>query len=245
MSAALAEPRYVGPPAGDRATKPRLNQLYRVGGIAAAAAAFLTPISVGVFAMWPPPGYEEGARVWFELIQNNKMLGLLSLDLPFLIITALMVPVMLALFVALREVRPAHIAIAGVLFLVAVATYFGTNTSIEMLSFSYRYAAAATEAQRVSLLGAGEMALAAFNSTAFHVNYILAQIAGILFGLVMLRTQLFSRAIAYLMIGGNAFGFLLYVPEVGVALSAISGVILWLWMILVSRRLLQLARSEI
>ena len=67
--------------------------------------------------------------------------------------------------------------------------------------------------------------------------------AGITFGIAMLHSDLFSRRIAYLMIGGNTFGFLLYVPEVGVALSALSGVILLVWMVLVSRRLLQLSHT--
>jgi hypothetical protein len=38
---------------------------------------------------------------------------------------------------------------------------------------------------------------------------------------------------------------LLYVPEVGLALSAFSGVILWFWMILVARRFLQFARNAV
>jgi hypothetical protein len=224
---------------------PSLNRsaLYRLGGIAAALAVVATAVSVGVFAASPPPGYDEGARAWFEHIQDNKLLGLMSLDLPFLIVSLLMVPVMLALFVALRDARPTHVVVAGVLYLIAIATYLGTNTSIEMLALSDRYAAATTEAQRVALSGGAEALLAAYTGTAFHINYILGQVAGIVFGIAMLHSSLFSRKIAYLMIGGNAFGFLLYVPEVGVALSALSGVILLVWMVLVSRRLLQLAHT--
>lgn len=242
MSLIAEKPDLIVLPAGVDDAWGRLT-LFRVGGLAAAGAALLTPISVAVFAIWPPPTYEEGARVWFEHIQDNVLLGLLSLDLPFLIITILMIPVMLALFVALRGTRPAPVLVAGVVYVVSVAVYLGTNTSLEMLSFSDRFASAATEAERIALLGAGESALAAYTSTAFHVNYILGQLAGIIFGAVMLRSQLFSRRIAYLMIGGNAFGFLLYVPEIGIALSAFSGLILWVWMILVSRRLLQLAHT--
>lgn len=230
----------VAPPAP---SAPVTKPLFRLGGIAAALAAIVTPISVSVFAAWPPPGYEEGARVWFEHIQDNKILGLMSLDLPFLIVSLLMVPVMVALFVALRDVRPTQVVIGGVLYLIAIATYFGTNTSLEMLALSDRYAAATTEAQRIALTGGGEALLAAYTGTAFHINYILGQTAGILFGFAMLHSDLFSRKIAYLMIGGNTFGFLLYVPEVGVALSALSGVILLAWMVLVSRRLLQMSHS--
>lgn len=228
----------------DPAASSPFRDLFRWGGIAAAGAAVLTPISVGAFAASPPPGYDEGARVWFDHIKDNEFLGFLSLDLPFLLISALMVPVMLALLVALRHVRPAHVLVAGTLYLVAIATYFGTNTSLEMMFLSDRFAEATTEAERIALLGAGEAAIGAFNSTAFHANYILAQTAGIVLGFVMLNDTLFPRRIAYLMIVGNAVGFGLYLPVIGLGLSAFSGVVLWIWMIMVARRLLQLGHGE-
>jgi hypothetical protein len=241
----LATNRAPGLALPDTPENPPLSRstLYRVAALAATLAALLTPVAIAVFAIWPPP-YDGSAKKWFDLYHDNALLGLMSFDLAFVVISVLLIPVMLTLYVALRRIRPAHMAIAGVLYLVAMATYFGTNTTFEMLSLSNRYAEAATEAQRLSLLGAGEAMLATFNGTAFHVYYILGQLAGIIFGVVMLRSHLFGRWIAYLMIGGNAFGFLLYVPEVGLALSAFSGVILWIWMILVARRFLQLARHS-
>jgi hypothetical protein len=42
------------------------------------------------------------------------------------------------------------------------------------------------------------------------------------------------------MIAGNAVGFGLYIPTVGLALSVFSGLVLLAWMILLGRRLLQL-----
>jgi hypothetical protein len=229
---------------GDVTPRSYRGPIYRLGAIAAALGALVTPISVGVFIAFPPPDYDQGAGKWFAHIQDNRLLGLMSLDLPFLIISVLMIFVMLALFIGLIRVRPIAAIVGGVLYVVAVATYFGTNTSFELLSLSDRWAEAATAAERVPLLGAGEALLGAFNGTAFHVNYILAQTAGIILGLALLRVGLLGRTVAYLMILGNAFGFLLYVPRIGLALSAFSGVILWMWMIFLSRRLLQLARQQ-
>jgi hypothetical protein len=134
-------------------------------------------------------------------------------------------------------------ALALVTFLVGVASFFASNPSVEMLSLSNQYAGAASEVQRSALLGAGEAMLATFQGTAFHVNYILAQIAGIVIGAVMLRTTLFSKWIGYLMIGGNALGFGLYVPTVGLVLSALSGAVLWVWFILLARGFFRLGRT--
>lgn len=38
-------------------------------------------------------------------------------------------------------------------------------------------------------------------------------------------------------------GFALYLPTVSVALAAFSGLVLWVWYILIARRLFQLARE--
>jgi hypothetical protein len=57
----------------------------------------------------------------------------------------------------------------------------------------------------------------------------------------MLRSDRFGRAIPYTLIAGNVVGFALYLPTVGVALAAFSGLVLWVWYILIARRLFQLA----
>ena len=86
--------------------------------------------------------------------------------------------------------------------------------------------------------------LATYQGTAFHVSYVLGSVAGIIIGAVMLRSNIFSRVTAYAGILGNVVGFGLYVPTIGLFLSVISGPILWIWYILIARRLLQLGRLE-
>ena len=225
------------------AAESRWKPLFRIAGAAALTAAALTPVAIAVFAIWPPP-YDGTAEDWFSVFQDSRLLGLMSLDLPFVVINILMIPIMIALYVCLRRFSPSFMALAVAMFLVGVAAFFASNPSVEMLSLSNRYAEAATEVDRSALLGAGEAMLATFQGTAFHMNYILAQTAGIIIGAVMLRTTIFSRRIGYLMIGGNALGFGLYVPAVGLALSAFSGVILWVWFILIARRFFQLAPTS-
>jgi len=225
------------------AAESRWKPLFRIAGAAALTAAALTPVAIAVFAIWPPP-YDGTAEDWFSVFQDSRLLGLMSLDLPFVVINILMIPIMIALYVCLRRFSPSFMALAVAMFLVGVAAFFASNPSVEMLSLSNRYAEAATEVDRSALLGAGEAMLTTFQGTAFHINYILAQTAGITIGAVMLRTTIFSRRIGYLMIGGNALGFGLYVPAVGLALSAFSGVILWVWFILIARRFFQLARTS-
>jgi hypothetical protein len=91
-------------------------------------------------------------------------------------------------------------------------------------------------------VAAGQALLAGWEGTAFHVSYVVGQLAGIMIGLVMLRGDRFGRAIPYALIAGNLIGFGLSLPAVGVALSAFAGLVLWAWYVLMAHRLLQLGR---
>jgi hypothetical protein len=56
------------------------------------------------------------------------------------------------------------------------------------------------------------------------------------------RSAHFSRFTAYVGIVANVVAFGLYVPGIGVALSAISGIGYLIWFVLIIRKLLQLGR---
>ena len=64
------------------------------------------------------------------------------------------------------------------------------------------------------------------------MSYVVGQIAGIMVGLVMLGSDRFGGAIPSTLMVGNLIGFGLYLPTVGLALSAFSGLVLWVWYLL-------------
>jgi len=213
--------------------------LYRVGGAAALITAVLIPLQIVVFVAWPPP-LEGTVSEWFTLFEDDWLLGLLSLDLLLIVDYVLLVPIVLALYAALRRVSESWMAVATALYFVAIAAYFASNTAFEMLSLSDQYAAATTDAQRTMYLAAGQAMLATFEGTAFQVSYVLASLAGIIIGAVMLRSNIFGRVAAYALILGDVIGLGLYVPTIGIFLSVISVPVLWIWYVLIARRLIQL-----
>jgi hypothetical protein len=133
--------------------------------------------------------------------------------------------------------------IGTTLAFVGIAVYFPSNTAFEMLSLSNQYAAATTEAQRSMYLAAGQAMLAIFEGTAFYVSYVLLAVAGIIISAVMLRSRIFSKVTASAGILGNAIGLGLFVPTMGLLLSLLSVPVLWIWYILIARRLFQLGSS--
>jgi hypothetical protein len=135
-------------------------------------------VQIIVYVAWPPPAFDGPVLPWFELLQDNRLLGLLSLDLLYLVDTALLVVMYLALYVALRRTSESAMLVGTVLGLVGVAAYYASNTAFEMLYLSNQYVAATTEAQRATFLAVPlKAALAAFRGTAFDVYYVLNDIA--------------------------------------------------------------------
>ncbi len=216
--------------------------LYRVGGAAALISAALLPIQMVVFVVWPPP-LEGAALDWFAVFQQNALRGLLSLDLLLIVDYVLLIPIFLALYVALRRYAPSLMALAVGLEMVAITVYFPSNPAFEMLSLSRGYAAPAGDAERAAFLAAGQAMVVGWTGTAFNVSHVLASVAGILVPFAMLRSGIFGRAAAYTGLVGNVLGIGLFLPSVGIFLALLSVVVLWVWYVLIGRTFLRLGRG--
>jgi hypothetical protein len=212
--------------------------LYRTAGVAALITAVLVPVQLAVFMAYPFPDTVAG---WFQLLQDNPSAGLVNLDLLLVVDNVLLVVIALALYVALRPTSPSVTTMATGLWLLAITMFIAANPALEMLALSDQFTAATSEAQRSATVAAGQALLAGWEGTAFQVGYVLGQLAGIMIGLVMLKGHRFGRAIPSTLIAGNLVGFGLYLPAVGVAISAFSGLVLWAWYLLIARKFLQLA----
>jgi hypothetical protein len=215
--------------------------LYRVGAAAALGILVLTPIAAIVFVAVPPPSTVLG---FFTLFRESRWLGLLSLDLVYMIAILLSGLLTMVLCVALRRANPSLIAIAAFFNLAATSMYVASNPAFEMLTLSGQHATATSETQRQTFVAAGETMLAIYTGTAYNVSYIMAAVAGLLVALAMLRSGVFGKVTAYLGVGMNTLG--LVPPTVG-TLGMVAALLflapLMIWLVLVARRLTQLGRE--
>jgi len=216
--------------------------LYRIGGAVALTIVCIMVVQIVVFIVSPPPSTVLG---YFTLFHKSRLLGLLSLDLLYVVDNALVVLLYLALYAALRRASPSFMAIALALGLVGIAAYFSSNTAFEMLSLSSQYAAATTDTQRSLLQAAGQAMLAIYQGTAFDVYYLLGAAATLIISAVMLRSSIFGKATAY---AGMAAGVLMLIPStagtLGLYFAFGSLVPTAIWLILIARRLFRLAQGE-
>src|SRR3989304_8685919 len=162
------------------------QSLYRVGATAALIMVVVFfPIQIIAFSMAPLP---TTTIDWFTLLQNNRLLGLLDLDLLYVADQALLIPIFLALYVALRRANKAYTALATILGIIAARGYFAINNAFSMLYLSDQYAAATTDAQRLLFLAAGETTIAVSLGTGWYVFNILGSVALLIVSVVMLRS---------------------------------------------------------
>jgi diadenosine tetraphosphate (Ap4A) HIT family hydrolase len=218
----------------------RWEWLYKVAGTTALLTAILIAVQIIVYFLWPPPTTALGA---FSLFQENTLLGFLAFGILPVIAGILLIPILLALYVALRRTNESFMLIAAALGFVGIAALFASNPAVNMQSLSGQYAAAATDAQRAIFIAAGEAMLAGYTGTAYHVAYLLGCAALVIISIVMLKGKRFSQTTASVGILAGVLAPGLYVPEYGIYFQLISALFLWVWYFLVGRQLFKLGRD--
>jgi hypothetical protein len=222
------------------------NFLCRIGGIAALILivySLATIVQLLVLGGQPATAAEA-----FRLLQRDRIVGLLRLDLPTVVAMPLYYLLFLGLFAALRRTDCANATLSTSLAFVGVTLLLATPTALSMISLSQKYGTATTEATRNQLLAAGEAILATdiWHGTGAIMGGILVQSGAVLISVVMLRSSVFSRTTAYLGILTHGLDLAhivcgLFLPVSGVVLMAIAGPLYPIWFFLVGRRLLQSA----
>lgn len=231
--------------------------LYIIGGAAALIAGLVFRRNLGVAEIGQlvygqaPPDTVVG---WFTLLHDDRLLGLAMLNVFDIIDFALLGLMFLALYAALKRANKGYALVATAMGLVGIAVYFASNAALSLLSLSDQYAAAMTDAQRSALLAAGQAVLATgnpgtiFPGTGMYMSFFLLAAAGLVFSLLMLRSNVFGRLTAYAGILASLCDLaccvtFAVIPASCVVFVASAGLLLMVWHILVGYRLFRLGRS--
>lgn len=229
----------------------RWKSLYKVGGAAAIISALSLLIEIIVFTVWPQPTTVMG---YFTLFQSNQLIGLIDFYLLEVFAYILFVPLFLALYISLKRFNESYTIIAISLAILGVAIFLATNNSFNMLSLSNQYMTATTEAQKSMILIVGQTVLINTGQRAvggFNMGFLMISFAGLLFSVVMLHSNNFSKTIAYVGILAfvislaEYFRMILLPSSVTLLLiiAVVSGILLLIWLLIVGRRLFQLGKS--
>jgi hypothetical protein len=203
--------------------------------VAALLSVVLIPLSVIAFFIWPT--FPDNI---LDVIQEGWLAGLMSLDGGYLLANLFVLPWFLVLYVTLREVDEGWALVALVLGLIGLLCLPLARPLPEMFAISEQYAAATTEAGRAMYQATGEAMMSHFHGMAYHTHYVLGSLSLLISAILMLRSRVYSKALAWVGIVTNVVVFGLYVPVVGTYLSLLSALGYLLWCILFGLRLYQL-----
>ena len=189
--------------------------LCKVAMYASIAMVVIIPLQIIVFFVSFPP---ETAELWLALFTENWALGLLQMDLLFIVDNMLLVLLYLTLYLILKEKNEPVMMVAILLGLLGIASFFSSNPAFEMWQTAREYA----KMPRENLLTIAEALIFQWKGTAFNIYYVLNGITLIATALVM-RNSVFGNKTATV---GLISGLLMVIPStagtVGLVCSLLS-----------------------
>ena len=193
--------------------------LGRTAAFCSLAMLVLIPTQIIVFSLHRPP---SEAKLWFDLFASNWFLGLIEMDLLYLIDNALVALVYLGLYEILKEKHRALMQIALLLGYIGIAAYYSSNPAFELWEAQRNYAQASTLIEQQTWLTIAESLILQWRGTAFNSYYILNGICLILISYALLKSDL-PRKIGVI---GLISGILMSIPStagmIGLVFSILS-----------------------
>jgi hypothetical protein len=220
----------------------RWKDLYRIGSISSGLIAVLIVLAVVAYFIWPYAVETASTEEIFIGLQNDRLGGLMSLDLLLLVVEVFNVLLLLALYVSLRQVNESYALIALVFGLIGVVLIFVVRPLADLVYLSDQYIAAATEVAKSQYLAAGEALLALFSGTSWMLFTLFMAISGLSSSLLMFQSHIFKRSTAITGLISSAPGLLFFIPVLGTLLLFLGTFASILWCLMMARDLFQFER---
>lgn len=175
--------------------------LFRIAAVSGAIMIALIFVDTAISTVAPDSDNIPGSLTvveWLELFHTDAFRAARDLGVLNILNSVLNIPVYFALYILHRQEQPALASLSFILFLFGSSIYISNNSVLPMLTLSDQYAAVTTEAQRLSLVAAGEAVLArgADFTPGSLIGFVLPSLASILMAYVVLRGRVFGTFIA-------------------------------------------------
>jgi hypothetical protein len=232
----------------------KIKRMYLVGVYAAAIVICLTlaDIIIGSLLGGDLTMVPQFAVDRFMQLQEDTWFGMYNLDLLNLVVSVIMIPVFLALWLALKNEDSPFALLALIIFIIGTSVFIANNPGLSMLDISRKYNTATVEDQSVLFAAAGEAILAKgiHGGTGVFPGFFLITLSEMILSIVMLRTRIFSKATGYTGIAGTILlmvylVLVTFVPSAkqsAMIIVAPGGILSLAWMVLFALKLIRMAR---
>jgi len=125
--------------------------------------------------------------ICFTMLQFNRVVGLLRMDLLTVICIPLYFLIFLGIFIALKCGSRAYLILAIICVFVGVTLFIATPLVLSIMNLSDKYALATTKAEISQLIAAGEALLSAgmFHGTGAIIGRFLVEMGALIFPIEM------------------------------------------------------------
>ena len=230
-------------------TNSNWKNLYRIcGWVAWVLLAYSLITMIILFVLGTPP---TTAAETFKMLEENRLAGLLRLDVLTVFIMPFYYLLFLGLYIALRKSNPLIAIISLVFGFAGVTLFLATPSVFSWSTLSDKFAVATGEVQKTLLLAAGETLLVSdmWHGTGATIGGVLLQVATTLISITMLKSAAFGKSTAYVGIVTHGLDLLhlligLFIPAGGVILMMIAGPLYLVWFPLLARDFFRLGREN-
>jgi hypothetical protein len=196
-------------------------------------------------------GQPETAREGFSMLQENRLAGLLRLDVLSVLVMPLYYLLFLGLYAALKKTHNSYATVATLFVFAGLTLFLATPSVFSWLALSDKFAVATSEEQKTLLLAAGEAILASdmWHGSGPIMGGILMQTGALIISVIMLWSKDFAKPTAYVGIVTHGLdlahiliGF--FSATGGVITMVIAGPLYLIWFPLIARDFFRLGRSS-
>lgn len=196
-------------------------------------------------------GPPETIEQTFTILQENKLSGLLRLDILTVFVMPLYYLLFYSLFVALKNTDLENSTISMILTFAGVTLFLATPSVFSYLYLSDKFTVAYSDFQKNQLLAAGESILASdmWHGTGAKIGGLLLQSGALLISIVMLRSKIFNRSTAITGIATHGLDLIhiiigFFLPALGNIIMFIAGPLYLIWFPMVGLRLYRLRLNK-
>jgi hypothetical protein len=222
--------------------------IYTIGAVTALfLLAYCLVTMVLVFTVGDQPLTAQEA---FDMLRQNRLTGLLRLDMLTTLVMPLYYLLFVSLYVALKKSHENYAKITILLGCAGLTLFLAAPSFTSWLVLSDKFAAATSEAQKTLLLAAGEALLATdmWHSSSALVGGLLLQTSTLLISILMLRSNTFSKATAWMGVVAHGLDLLHilalpFIPMLGVILMITGGTLYLAWFPLLARDFFRLRKE--
>ncbi len=173
--------------------KENWGSIYKTTGILTILMLVIIPIQIIVFILSHHPETTIG---WLDLFNKAPFMGLMHMDLLYLINNIFMAFIYLSILLSLYKTNKNTITIAFMLGMIGLISYVSSNKAVEMFFLSKEYFIATDDMTRNILLSSAKNMLLEWKGTAYVTYYFLGDISLFLISITMFRSKVYSRKTA-------------------------------------------------